>query len=55
MQLKMIFYVNSFHDTGSKNMQETTLQALMIDDSEDDVLLTVRALTKGGYNIRNHW
>ena len=31
-------------------MQETKLQALMIDDSEDDILLTIRELTKGGYN-----
>jgi len=31
-------------------MPETMLRALMIDDSEDDVLLTIRELKKGGYN-----
>ena len=30
-------------------MQDKPLRALMIDDSEDDVLLTVRELKKGGY------
>jgi len=32
------------------SMQDKLLRALMIDDSEDDVLLTVRELRKGGYH-----
>lgn len=33
------------------SMQDKPLRALMIDDSEDDVLLTVRELKKGGYHL----
>lgn len=36
--------------TGSNSMKDQALRALMVDDSEDDVLLILRELKKGGYN-----
>src|SRR5208337_1104608 len=37
-------------NTASKISNQQSLQVLMIDDSEDDVLLIIRELKKGGYN-----
>lgn len=31
-------------------MKDKSLRVLMVDDSEDDVLLIIRELKKGGYN-----
>src|SRR5208337_2969868 len=37
-------------NTASKISNQQSLQVLMIDDSENDVLLIIRELKKGGYN-----
>src|SRR5208337_88463 len=37
-------------NTASKISNQQSLQVLMIDDSENDVLLIIRQLKKGGYN-----
>lgn len=31
-------------------MEKESLRVLMVDDSEDDVLLTIRKLQQGGYD-----
>ena len=31
-------------------MKDQSLRVLMVEDSEDDALLTIRELKKGGYN-----
>ena len=37
-------------NTASKISNQQSLRVLMIDDSENDVLLIIRELKKGGYN-----
>jgi PAS domain S-box-containing protein len=44
--------IHNSNTSGKGNsMQDQPLRALMIDDSEDDILLTVRELKKGGYHL----
>ena len=40
----------TFQLTGSRSMKDQSLRVLIIEDSEDDASLVLRALKKGGYN-----
>jgi CheY-like chemotaxis protein len=39
-----------FQHLGSSSMKDQSLRVLIIEDSEDDAFLVLRALKKGGYN-----
>ena len=42
--------LKSFQHTGSNPMKDKSLRVLIVEDSENDALLIIRNLKKGGYN-----